>query len=212
MLSVHTIINKPIPSNCYVLYDKSCGNDCIIIDPGSRSNLILFAFLEEANLRPIYIILTHEHFDHCWGVNDIISKFHLPIICSKLCAEAIKSEKSNCSFFYDNQHSFSINSESISVESLDYTLPIFDTNLYFWISPGHTDASICMTINHFLFSGDTLIQFERTVTKLPTGSIDKLKDTIVNLSKLQGSGFTVYPGHGFMFMLDTYDLGLMLKE
>ena len=102
MLIVHQIINSPVTSNCFVLYDKTISNDCVIVDPGSRSDDVLFAFLEQENLIPKYIILTHEHFDHCWGVKELVERYQIPIICSALCAEAIKSEKRNCSVFYDN--------------------------------------------------------------------------------------------------------------
>ena len=110
MLSVHTIINAPVPSNCFVLYDKTVGNECIIVDPGSKSDDILFAFLDQENLFPKYIILTHEHFDHCWGVKELVEKYNIPIICSALCAEYIQFEKRNCSVFYDNKEPFVIKS------------------------------------------------------------------------------------------------------
>ena len=118
MLKVKQIINAPVPSNCFVLYDKTACTDCVIVDPGSKSDEVLFAFLGQEALSPKYIILTHEHFDHCWGVNELVERFRLPIICSQLCAEAIKNEKRNCSVFYDNKISFTINNETISTESI----------------------------------------------------------------------------------------------
>ena len=95
MLSVHTIVNNPVPSNCFVLYDKAVGRKCVVVDPGSKSDGELFAFLDKEDLVPQYIILTHEHFDHCWGVNELVEKYQIPIICSELCAECIRYEKRN---------------------------------------------------------------------------------------------------------------------
>lgn len=65
MISVQRIINIPIPSNCFVLYNKVKGKNCVIVDPGGKSVAELFAFLDKEDLQPQYIILTHEHFDHC---------------------------------------------------------------------------------------------------------------------------------------------------
>lgn len=211
MLSIHTIVNKPVPSNCFVLYDKAVGRECFVVDPGSKYDDELFDFLEGEGLIPRYIVLTHEHFDHCWGVNELIKKYQIPIVCSALCAECIKYDKRNCSVFYDNKERFVITSPTISVEELNYELPFLGTELRFFFTPGHTDACICITEGKSLFTGDTLIKDLRTVTKLPTGSMEKLKESIELLSALQDEGYTVYPGHGDVFELDGYDLELMIK-
>lgn len=211
MIIVHQIINSPISSNCYVLYNKEFGNDCVIIDPGGKSVDIICSFFDKENLKPQYIILTHEHFDHCWGVNELVERYNIPIVCSVLCAECIQFEKRNCSVFYDNKNSFVITSKTISVESLHYVLPLGSSELRFFDSPGHTNASICFTVGQCLFTGDTLIKDLRTVTKLPTGSVAKLQETKEVLQDLQGEGYVVYPGHGDVFELDGYDLEMMFK-
>lgn len=210
MLNIHTIINNPVPSNCFVLFDKSVGRECIVVDPGSQSDDELFAFLEEEGLVPQYIVLTHEHFDHSWGVNELVEKYAVPIVCSELCADCIKYEKKNCSVFYDNNERFVITSPTISIESLNYVLPFAGTELRFFATPGHTDASVCFTVCKYLFTGDTLIKDLRTVTKLPTGSVAKLRVSMELLNSLRGKGYAVYPGHGEVFELDGYDLELMM--
>lgn len=201
MLTIHQIINKPVPSNCFVLYNKAVGRECIVVDPGSKRDDELFSFLEEEGLVPQYIVLTHEHFDHCWGVNELLGKYQVPIICSALCAECIKYEKRNCSVFYDNNERFVIISKTISVESLNFVLPFLNTELRFFSSPGHTDASICFTIGEYLFTGDTLILGIKTVTKLPTGSVEKLKDTMSIIGSFYNRDYTVCAGHGEKFKL-----------
>lgn len=206
MLTVEQIINKPVPSNCFVLYDKAVGNDCIVVDPGSKNDEKLFKFFEVQRIEPKYIILTHEHFDHCWGVNELVEKYAVPIVCSELCADCIKYDKKNCSVFYDNNERFVITNPTISVESLNYVLPFAGTELHFFATPGHTDASVCFTVCKYLFTGDTLIKDLRTVTKLPTGSVTKLRESISLLSALQGKDYKVYPGHGEIFPLDGYDI------
>lgn len=211
MISVHQIINSPVSSNCFVLYEKAVCNDCIIVDPGGKINDDLFCFINREGLQPKYIILSHEHFDHCWGVNELVSSYHIPIICSALCAECVQFEKRNCSVFYDNKNSFVITSKTISVESLNYVLPFGNTEFHFFDSPGHTNASICFTVGQNLYTGDTLIKDLRTVTKLPSGSAKKLQETKELLQNMKGKGYVVYPGHGETFELDGYDLDLMFK-
>ena len=206
MIKVRQIFNSPVTSNCFVLYDKTVNDDCIVVDPGSKSDEALFDFFEVENLRPYYVILTHEHFDHCWGVNELVKRFQIPIVCSELCAEAIKYEKRNCSVFYDNKESFTINSETISVESLGGILHFSGVDIYFYSTPGHTEASICFEIGKFFFTGDTLIKDTRTVTKLMTGSKVGLQKSLDFIKNRQGKQLMVCPGHGEVFELDGYDL------
>lgn len=211
MLAIHQIVNKPVPSNCFVLFDKEVGRECIVVDPGSKSNNELFAFFEEEGLEPQYIVLTHEHFDHCWGVNELQDRYQIPIICSAFCAECLPFEKKNCSVFYDYNERFVITGKTISVESLDNVLPFAGTELRFISTPGHTNASVCFTVGQNLFTGDTLIKDLRTVTKLPTGSVVKLQESIELFKSMQGKEYMVYPGHGELFELDGYDMELMIK-
>lgn len=53
-----------------------------------------------------------------------------------------------------------------------------------------------------------MIRDERTITKLPTGPVNKLKASLNMLSSLQGKEYYVYTGHGDSFPLDGYDLHL----
>ena len=211
VVSVFQIINEPVPSNCFVIYDKAVSCECVIVDPGSKRNEKLFDFLDKEKLKPKYIVLTHEHFDHCWGVKQILERYDIPIICSQLCAEAINNEKRNCSVFFDNNEGFIINSKTISTESINNVLRFGIEEIVFFSTPGHTDASISFVAGNCILTGDTLIKNMRTVTKLPTGSIKKLYDSIYKFKELQGNRYIVCPGHGDMFELDGYDLELMFE-
>lgn len=210
MLRVFKLVNTPVTSNCYILYDKEYGKECIIVDPGSKDEAELFGYLEQESLDPKYIILTHEHFDHCWGVNALAAKYGVPVVCSQLCSEAIKYEKRNCSVFYDNKEAFTSNCVTISIESISKKLTFAGEEIRFFNTPGHTDASICFVVGGNLFTGDTLIKDEKTVTKLPTGSKDKLKETLLTFHTLQGQSLKVYPGHGEGFELDSYGFNLVI--
>lgn len=187
------------------MFDREFGNECIIVDPGSRSEKKLIDYLDGDYLNPKYIILTHEHFDHCWGVNELVERYHIPIVCSEICAKAIKNKKKNCSVFYDSKDSFTINKETVTIEELNDDLKFGNSTILFFNTPGHTDASLCFSIGRFLFTGDTLIKDEYTVTKLPTGSLMKLKESILKLICFKGKGLIVYPGHGVSFLFDDYN-------
>ena len=56
---------------------------------------------------PEYIFLTHEHFDHIWGVNLLKEIYNSHLICSLTCSQKIVNKKKNMSIFY-NQVGFEI--------------------------------------------------------------------------------------------------------
>lgn len=206
-LTVLKIENYPVASNCYVLYDKSQGNTCILVDPGSENCDSLERTLEEHELLPEYIILTHEHFDHIWGCNYLTNKYKCKLICSGKCATAIKDPKRNHSLFY-NQVGFVINHADIILEDVDWKLKWRKYELDFIRAGGHTESGICFTINKYLFTGDSLIKDLKTVTKLYTGSKSALKKTIQTLESMKGHGYVVCAGHGDFFDLDDYNLNV----
>ena len=205
-MNVKRIINEPVPSNCYVLYNKAEGGNCVVVDPGSRDNTKLLNFLNENNLSPKYIVLTHEHFDHIWGVNEIVERYQVPIVCSELCSYRIKDSFDNCSAMYDDMMAVIINSPVVSIESLGNELQMGGEWIRFYSTPGHSNACVSLLVDGYLFTGDALIKDLKTVTKLPTGSKRRQKETIETLRELQGHELLVYPGHGDPFQLDGYDL------
>lgn len=209
-LCITQVLNDPIPSNCFVIYDLDISQSCILVDPGSEECSTILHFLESNHLLPEYIILTHEHFDHIWSCNKIKKEFGTKIICSFICSEAIADAKKNQSLFY-NQKGFAVLESDYILENNNF---VFNWNGYvfdFFLAQGHTSAGVCFTLNNCLFTGDSLIGGIRTITKLYSGSKDKLKETIKVFSSLKGRGYKIYPGHGETFMLDSYDLSIALK-
>ncbi len=204
-IQVIQVINSPVPSNCFLLFDKEVNNRCIVVDPGSESNEAIERKFYELKVQPEYIILTHEHFDHIWGCDKLINVFNTPIICSRLCFEAIKSAKKNCSLYY-NQKGFEIHGDCLCIEDLKQQFLWNNIKITFIHTPGHSDASICIILDNMIFTGDTLIKDEKTVTKLLSGNKQKISETIKLVSQFKGKGYMVYPGHGDAFDLDSYNL------
>lgn len=211
MFSVQSIINYPITSNCFVMFDKTVGSECIVVDPGSENNSHLYQYLEKEQFIPEYVILTHEHFDHCWGVNDFRDRYpKVKLVCSRICSDAIQSGKKNYSVFHQ-QPGFEIEPADIILDDIGWQLVWDDEEIKFYPAQGHSAAGIIFFIGNWVFTGDTLVKDIKTVTKLKTASKEKLKETLSMLEAEKGKGFMVCPGHGEMFELDSYDLNRALN-
>ena len=70
-MQVLTIKNQPIDSNCYLIYEEDC-KSCIVIDPGTNGSKEVIKLIHSKKLITDFVILTHEHFDHIWGVNALV--------------------------------------------------------------------------------------------------------------------------------------------
>lgn len=209
MLKIKQIVNVPKSSNCFVIQDKAVGNNCIVIDPGSEDNSLLYQYLEQEQLLPEYIFLTHEHFDHCWGVNDMREVYpDVKLVCSQICSEAIQDKKKNYSVFHQ-QPGFDLKPADIVLEDVGWMVNWNGYQIRFEPAQGHSAAGIIFFIDKYVFTGDTLIKDIKTVTKLKTASKEKLKESLLMLENEKGKGLIVCPGHGETFELDGYNLELM---
>lgn len=200
-----TIVNQPISSNCHVFYNAS-SKHCIVVDPGSEDASYIDGYLIERELKPDYIILTHEHFDHVWSCGYLVSKYGVPIVCSRKCAEAIVDGRTNLSLFYENSKAFACPPASIILEDYNYELNWKSYMISFYPALGHSIGGIIFVLDKYLITGDTLIKDIKTVTKLKCGSKEKLVESISQIERMKGHGLLVCAGHGENFELDNYNL------
>ncbi len=208
---VERIKNEPVDSNCYVVYCEQLSS-CIVVDPGTESCDLLLTFLSRHQIMPEFIIITHSHFDHIWGVNKVRKHYPLvQVICNLTCNAKIIDSKKNLSLFYDKV-GFSLRSADLFIENLNFELKWKDLKVIFMNTPGHSDCSISFKINQYLFSGDLFLKDIPTITKLPGGSKQKLKETTLFFKEtFSNKGMLVMPGHGDSYRFDSESFNIHLN-
>ena len=197
---IKQLINSPIPSNAYVVYNEY-NKECIIIDPGTKDAKNVIDFIRKEDLHPLYIILTHEHFDHVWGTNVLAEKYRVNVICSSSCAKRLAKPQNYFNLLYFNDPtSFCINNIDVAV-SKDTSLRIFNTDIQIIQTPGHTDGDVCILVDNCLFTGDTLMcGYKPVLRKRQGASEDKLLLSVKKLLNISNN-LIVYPGHGAPFAI-----------
>ena len=201
-------------TNSYILSDNK---HCIVIDPCSAD---LVSFISSQRLSVDYIVLTHEHCDHLWGVNALRSYSKCPLIASTECSRRIQSSKTNRAREHHIYMALRFGAAYANEDDVpDYCCERADIEFtgqlaLSWHSnticlkstPGHSQGSITISVNEaIVFSGDSLLKGEATFTKFEGGDGEKLKNTVFPYYKTFSADVLVMPGHGDSFLLKDYD-------
>ena len=175
-------------------------NMYLILDETSKKGVLIDAteclpeILEAAKEYDIeYIMLTHGHFDHIMGLNDLKKALNAKAVINQ--KDLIVSDNVNEVTRLFNQPNINPPSYEKFIDDNDI---ITAGNLKFKViaTPGHTEGGVCYLIDDKLFSGDTLFRGSVGRTDLFGGNFKKLSDSIKNkLFKLDDK-IKVYPGHG----------------
>lgn len=196
-------------SNTYIINLDSTG--VIIIDPSSMRRIKQYLF--EFPPKMCYVFLTHEHWDHIMGINQLRKFYKTQVVASRNCSERITNSKTNLSKYLnilyqkENCHINQFECKkadvvfegSIHMEILQTKIDVFET-------PGHSLGSSCVKIGKFLFAGDTILQNKEDIFHMPSRDVNAYRTiTMPRLEKLysQDKDLIVYPGHGeTMYMCD----------
>lgn len=209
VLSVNTLI---VPFD-FENSSDSDGKKCFVVDPAacalSNDEDKILKYLEKNKTECAGIVLTHSHFDHILGVQNLKSAFpnakifihkdeenELGFCCGRM--------NSSILFFFGETQ---LMSEVSKQPPADVALKDGD-EIFGWKTihtPGHSPGSICLfnADKKILISGDTLFDYGgRGRTDMYGGDETLLMKSFEKLNREIPKGTLVYPGHdsfGFSF-------------
>lgn len=204
-LEVIQLENQLMKSNCYILVDRD-SKSCVVIDPASEKSEREIAYIEEHNLRLNYIILTHEHADHTWGVNALKKKYNdAKLVCSELCEKhAKKTSKAYFLLYYDKKgYKYEMQPADVIIKLDTDILKWQDREFHFLITPGHSYGSMCIEIEGMVFTGDTIMPFEPYFNGRDSNKKDWI-DSIRKIKTFLPNSSLLMPGHGETLSFDEW--------
>ena len=211
MVDCIRFVNTWFTSNTYILSHKEYDN-VWLVDPGDIQPIT--EWIKKNGKKNVSgILLTHAHFDHIYGINEILNDYPLCIIytANDYGRELLYDAKKNASRY--SEIGPIVVEKSAGILFYEQALHLWpDICMSVFRTPGHSDDSVCLSLEGILLTGDTLIKDLRTVTKVKGGSVEKLEHSIALLESLKGRGFMVMPGHNEPFPLDGYDLSKATKK
>lgn len=195
-MKIHTLNLGELRSNCYVV--ETAPGRCIIVDLGGDADYLM-SFLKMNKLKLTKILLTHGHFDHIGGVEEVRSLTGAEVFVHVNDSEMLTSEK----YSLASRMSYNPFIPVTLWTAVEEDAIIQDGELSFKVihTPGHSGGSVCYICDDVIFSGDTLFNCSIGRTDfLGSNSID-MKKSLKKLSLLDGD-YKVLPGHNMPTTLD----------
>lgn len=177
-----------IDVNCYLIEFKK---KCYIVDPGYEKERVI-EYVQSNNLEVLGILLTHGHIDHIGAIDS----FDVNVYIHEKDYEIIEDNYKNGFMFYGKEKPYDLDSINIVKINENSIIKIDNKRIEVIHTPGHTVGSVCYKFEDDLYTGDTL--FKETVGRwdFPTGNLDTLKSTIVNLIESMDEDIRIHPAHG----------------
>lgn len=171
-------------TNTYLL---QAGTDCLIIDPAGRLSS-LEKLLEDK--KPLAILLTHGHFDHIKGVDELYKKYQLPIYLHE--ADFAMTDPAQQQKHYAYNRLAHISAPLIALKEGKMCIGPFSFEVIH--TPGHTAGSVCYLFGKDLFCGDTLFKGSIGRCDLYGGNDAAMKRSLRLLAQYDPE-LILHPGH-----------------
>lgn len=190
MLNVKTLIVSVLDSNCHLVYNDE---EALIVDPGAEAERIKAA-IEELDVRPVAILLTHTHFDHIGAVDEIREEYKIPVYVSSEEEDWLQNPTMNLS---------RMQGEDLIVGAAEHifqpeeVIEIGDFSFKVVATPGHSPGSVSFIFadGEFVVTGDALFAGGVGRTVFPGSEPEKLVPNVREKLFTLPDHYTIYPGH-----------------
>ncbi len=181
-----------VQTNCYLIGNEKT-KEAVVIDPEDEGAYIAKR-LRSLGYELKAILLTHGHFDHITGAEELRNLTGAEIYAYEGEKELLADPKLNCSSIAG--HTVSLIPDKFFKDKDQLEFAGFTFEVLF--TPGHTSGSVCFYLKSegILFSGDTLFQESVGRSDLPTGNGRRLVKSVNERLIPLGEDILVYPGHG----------------
>jgi glyoxylase-like metal-dependent hydrolase (beta-lactamase superfamily II) len=187
-IEIYKVVLPPVGVNSYVL---SKDDSIILVDPGIGISDVIKTIMTDKT--KISIMITHSHFDHIMGIDEIPES---EILVTKEVSEGLYNPDINLSGLIGGR-SVVINNKKTKI--LDEGNNVYE-NFQFKVLKfaGHTECDTVFDFGDFLLTGDFVFSDSIGRTDFPYSDENKMKESLVkfrNYLKEKDNTCSILPGH-----------------
>lgn len=187
---------NPFGENTYIIWDRA-SREAMVVDAGMstpKEVAQVDGYLTDNHLTVKYIVNTHLHLDHAWGVAALARKLSLKPLAHAddfFLGQRLREQARAFGLPAD------LFDDSAEFEPIGSQLTIGGQTIEVIHTPGHSPGGICLycPAEGWILTGDTLFCGGIGRTDLAGGDYQTLMDSLNKLAELPGST-QIYPGHG----------------
>ena len=141
------------------------------------------------------ILLTHAHFDHIYGLNELLKLFPKTLVYTNECGkDTLLDARKNMSLYHGTPYVFEL-PENIRIVNDGDVIELSDgLKAIVMATPGHHPSCLTYIIGDTIFTGDSYIPGIKVVTNLPKGNKKQAQESIDKILAMS-EGRTICPGH-----------------
>lgn len=192
MILFDEIVNTLFTSKTYFL-SKEGRNNVWLVDIGDVEPVLACLYDKELIIEGV--LLTHAHFDHIYGLNDLLKQFPDALVYTNECGkEGLLNARKNMSFYHETPFVFEYPENIRIVNDGDEIELSEGLKAQVVSTPGHHPSCLSYIIDDAIFTGDSYIPGTKVVTNLPRGDKRQAQESLEKIMQLSKT-LTVYPGH-----------------
>ncbi|HAZ06737.1 MBL fold metallo-hydrolase [Acetobacterium wieringae] len=178
-------------TNCYVVWDENT-LEAAVVDPGFEDQQI-GDIINDNKLKVKYILLTHGHFDHLGGVNQIKQLTGAKVLIHENDADCLVDPKRNLSALAGIDM---VLAPADGYLNENETITLGEIVIRIIHTPGHSKGGVCFLADGQLIAGDTLFNTSIGRTDFADGDLSELLNAIEMKLFILDDATIVLPGHG----------------
>lgn len=188
-MTINKVINS-LFSSCTYVFDVGESSiwlvDCGDVEP-------LLSLIGKKQL--MGVLLTHAHFDHIYGLNELLKHFSNTLVYTNECGkDTLLDARKNMSLYHETSFVFDYPDNIRIVNDSDEIELSNELNAKVIGTPGHHPSCQTYIIGDAIFTGDSYIPGIKIVTNLPKGNKKQAQESLNKIMQLAEKR-TFYPGH-----------------